>query len=201
MKQKPLRSLRKRLKAGALFWVTTMLLTSAVLRLGLEIGPAIALETETSPAAVAEPAGSADMRVVTPDDLKQLMSELEVREAAVESRERQIEERLKALQTADAAIEEKLTAMAEAEAALTETLAIAKSASENDLAALTSVYEKMKPKEAAPLFEAMDPVFAAGFLARMRPEVAAGIMAKLSPDAAYSISVILAGRNANVPRE
>ena len=72
---------------------------------------------------------------------------------------------------------------------------------ENDLAALTSVYENMKPKEAAPLFEAMDPVFAAGFLARMRPEVAAGIMAKLSPDAAYSISVILAGRNANVPRE
>lgn len=47
----------------------------------------------------------------------------------------------------------------------------------------------------------MDPGFAAGFLGRMRPEAAAGIMTGLSPETAYTISVVLAGRNADVPRD
>jgi hypothetical protein len=34
----------------------------------------------------------------------------------------------------------------------------------------------------------------------MRSEAAAGIMAGLSPQAAYSISVIMAGRNADAPK-
>jgi len=35
----------------------------------------------------------------------------------------------------------------------------------------------------------------------MRPEAAAAIMAGLSAEAAHLFSVVLAGRNANVPRE
>jgi flagellar motility protein MotE (MotC chaperone) len=46
----------------------------------------------------------------------------------------------------------------------------------------------------------MDPDFAAGFLGRMRPAAAAGIMAGLSPQKAYTISVLLAGRNAQAPK-
>ena len=34
----------------------------------------------------------------------------------------------------------------------------------------------------------------------MKPEAAAGILARLSPQAAYTVSVILAGRNATVPK-
>ena len=48
--------------------------------------------------------------------------------------------------------------------------------------------------------EEMEPSFAAGFLARMRSDVAAGIMAGLKPETAYTISVILAGRNAKAPK-
>ena len=59
----------------------------------------------------------------------------------------------------------------------------------------------MKPKSAAALFEEMNATFAAGFLARMRPEAAAGIMASLSPGAAHRFSVVLAGRNADVPTD
>ena len=57
----------------------------------------------------------------------------------------------------------------------------------------------MKPKDAAALFEEMSPEFAAGFLGLMRADAAALIMTGLEPTTAYSISVILAGRNANVP--
>jgi flagellar motility protein MotE (MotC chaperone) len=66
---------------------------------------------------------------------------------------------------------------------------------------LTAVYETMKPKDAAALFEAMQPEFAAGFLGRMRPEAAGAILAGMSPEAAYAASLLLAGRNAAVPRD
>ena len=80
-------------------------------------------------------------------------------------------------------------------------MATADKAAENDIGRLTAVYENMKPDQAAALFRLMEPSFAAGFLGRMRPDSAAAILAGLEPDLAYSISVVLAGRNADVPRE
>ena len=59
----------------------------------------------------------------------------------------------------------------------------------------------MKAEQAAALFEQMEPSFAAGFLGRMRADAAAAILSGLEPELAYSISVVLAGRNADVPRE
>jgi flagellar motility protein MotE (MotC chaperone) len=58
----------------------------------------------------------------------------------------------------------------------------------------------MKPKDAAALFETMEPEFAAGFIARMLPDSAAKVMSGLDPKVAYTISVILAGRNASAPK-
>lgn len=200
---KPLQ-LRKR-RYGALFWIILMLFSSAVLRTGLEIGPAIAREAEVvapdNAAAPARPAGESAPALQTSADLERLLRELQRREALIQKREHQIEDRMQALKVADEAIDRKLAALTEIEEALSRTLAMADGASERDLESLTEVYNKMKPKDAAGLFETMDPAFAAGFLARMRPEAAAGILAKLSPDAAYSISVILAGRNTGVPTE
>ncbi|TKA97657.1 hypothetical protein FAZ78_04745, partial [Cereibacter changlensis] len=106
-----------------------------------------------------------------------------------------------ALTLAGQAIDAKLAELAAAEAALSETLARADGASEGDLTRLTSVYETMKPKDAAALFEAMAPEFAAGFIGRMRPDAAAAVLSGMSAEAAYSISVLLAGRNALVPKE
>ena len=90
--------------------------------------------------------------------------------------------------------------LAAAEEKLNETLARADGASEADLTRLTDVYQSMKPKDAAALFATMAPEFAAGFLGRMRPEASAAILSGMSPENAYTISVILAGRNANVPK-
>jgi len=46
----------------------------------------------------------------------------------------------------------------------------------------------------------MAPDFAAGFLSRMQPAAAAAIMAGMTPEQAYSISVLIAGRNAMAPK-
>ncbi|MEH6644370.1 MotE family protein [Sulfitobacter sp.] len=134
-------------------------------------------------------------------ELSGLIAALSEREVQVLEREKKIEMRMRALSVADAEIEKRIEALTQTEAALRATLSLADEASEKDIQRLTSVYENMKPKDAAILFEQMEPSFAAGFLGRMRPDVAADIMSGLSPQVAYSISVILAGRNANVPKK
>jgi flagellar motility protein MotE (MotC chaperone) len=93
---------------------------------------------------------------------------------------------------------EELTA---AEASLKEVLTIADGAAEQDLARLTAVYEAMKPADAAALFDAMAPEFAAGFLGRMQTTAAAAVLAGMSRDKAYSISILIAGRNAMAPKD
>lgn len=132
-------------------------------------------------------------------EIGSLLAALREREARAEKRESDLDMRAKALDVAQYEIQRRLDALEAAEKRLAATLSVAQSASEDDLARLTSVYENMKPKDAAALFEEMEPEFAAGFIARMRPDSAAKVMSGLNPQAAYSISVMLAGRNANAP--
>ena len=194
-----------RAKSGTLMMIAILLMGSAVVRLGIEAGPAIAREVASLQQD--DDAGHADkgeMRgesMPSSAELQEMLAAFKEREAALTAREAEIEDRMKALEIADQAIEKKLAALQDAEEKLKSTLALADGATEADVARLTTVYEQMKPKESAALFEEMDPAFAAGFLARMRPEAAAGIMAGLSPEAAYTISVVLAGRNGAVPKE
>ena len=188
----------RRAGRGSVAVIALLLLSSAGLRLAS--GVALAQDTAAGEASVTD-TGSA-RTPVTGDraGLGGLLDALREREERVAERERQIALRSKALLLADEEIAKRLVALEEAEAELRKTLSLADGAAENDIARLTAVYENMKAKDAAPLFEAMSPDFAAGFLARMRPDAAAAIMAGLGPDAAYSISVILAGRNARVPK-
>ena len=64
-----------------------------------------------------------------------------------------------------------------------------------DVRHLATMYQQMKPKQAAAIFDKMAPSFAAGFLAQMEPEAAAAVMANMGADQAYSVSLLLAGRN------
>jgi len=136
----------------------------------------------------------------TDEQLSALLTAFERREQEIRQKELDIEQRMMALSVADEKISIKLEELEKAERKLRDTLALASTAAEDDLARLTTVYENMKPKTAAALFEEMAPDFAAGFIARMRPDVSASIMAGMDPQAAYTISTILAGRNANIPK-
>lgn len=197
------KSSRKKGKArGALTIIAFMLLTSGFLRVGLEATEAIA--KEASPEEMAAEAAEQTpepQHCVADEDLVPLLQAMDQREAIIRDREEEIAVRMQALKIADEKVREKLVQLREAEQKLSATIAQVDQAAETDLARLTSVYENMKPKDAAALFEEMAPEFAAGFLGRMRPEAAAGVMAGLTPEAAYTISVILAGRNANAPKE
>lgn len=194
---------RKRPAKGSLMLIAGFLIGSAVLRIGSEAGQAFAkVDPGTTSHSIIETAPLAPEQVCEPpEDLRRLMEAFDAREERIARQESDIRNRMQALSVADDQVSQKLDALVQAEERLRATIALAETASEDDLTRLTTVYETMKPKDAAALFEEMDPEFAAGFIGRMRPEIAAGVMTGMSPSAAYTISVILAGRNAEVPRE
>jgi flagellar motility protein MotE (MotC chaperone) len=65
-----------------------------------------------------------------------------------------------------------------------------------DIDHLVKMYQVMKPKQAAEIFDSMDPAFAAGFLREMNSERAGMIMANMDSRKSYSISIIMAAKNA-----
>lgn len=212
----------KRKSRGALAAICALLVTSALLRLAIGASEALAREgggdlLEHAPGTgriAGDPPASGTLPKhssptptdavpirVAEADIQPLIEALNSRESRIRSRESAIDIRMQALAVAEQEIERKMIALAEAEDSLKQTLSLARTAAADDIARLTDVYANMKPKKAAALFEEMDAEFAAGFLARMRPDAAAAIMAGMTPQAAYLTSVILAGRNANVPKE
>ena len=196
---------------GAVLFIAVLLISSAVLRLGSGAGMAIAQASdqqdaisnadnqEQTQANLDSDRGLAQ-KPASRGELSTLLDSLKAREERLEEREMQIQMRKKALEIADREIERRIVSLKQIENDLRQTLSLSDGAAEGDLTQLTAVYENMKSKDAAALFEAMDPPFAAGFLGRMRPDAAAAIMAGLTPETAYTISVILAGRNANAPK-
>lgn len=184
---------------GSILLISFLLLGSAAIRIGGEAGKAVATEIAQPNAVDADEKEPEQQPHLDQDRMTRLLAAFEEREARIAQLELEMAQRKKALEVADQQISERLVVLEEAEANLRSMLAVADTAAEADVAALTAVYENMKPKEAAALFEEMEPAFAAGFLGRMRPDAAAGIFAGLSPQTAYTISVILAGRNAEVP--
>ncbi len=182
---------------GALWLIALMLVGSAFVRFGAGPAAAIAREIESPPEMSVESPETPD---ISPQ-LVELLEQVRAREAALLEREAEMQARQQMLTLVEAEVTADIERLKSAEEALRSTMATADKAAETDIARLTSVYENMKPDQAAALFQRMKPSFAAGFLARMRADAAANILAGLEPDLAYSISVVMAGRNADVARE
>lgn len=183
----------KRPGRGALVILALFLASSGAMRLGLGIGEAFA-NAKDAPVAEAEPQAC-------PTPPEALLQALNERETQVEMQEAAAKDRMAALALADAALTKRLEELSAAEEDLKQVLSIADGAAEEDLARLTAVYEAMKPADAAKLFVAMAPEFAAGFLGRMQPAAAAAVLSGMPPETAYSISALIAGRNALAPKQ
>ena len=187
-------------RTGALRVVVVCFLLSGLVR-AIGLAPALAAQLSES----AEQTANADSHQAAscpepeaPDTLLTLIRE---REQQLDDRERSVEERLTMLTVAAEQFERQKQELIEAEERLAATLAIADDAAEDDITQITAVYENMKPKNAAEVFNAMDQEFAAGFLIRMNPQAAADILANMNPDVAYAVSLLMATRNIEAPRQ
>ncbi len=148
--------------------------------------------SETQQANINTASTNPDMQCLTGDILETItadMTRLNLRKAEISERE-----------VALSAIEEKLkTQMAtieDANASLQAKIDNMKAVANEDLLHLVGMYQTMKPKQAAEIFNSMDAAFAAGFLREMSSDNAGMIMANMDPQQSYTISVIIAGRNA-----
>lgn len=130
-----------------------------------------------------------------------LLTSIREREAELDAEEQRLAARKQTLGVAEAKLAEQLAAFEKAQENLSKTLALADEAAEKDLARMTTVYENMKPADAARIFEKMDVSFAAGLLARMRPDTAALVLTGMSAEAAYAVTLTIASRNARVPTQ
>jgi flagellar motility protein MotE (MotC chaperone) len=189
----------------SLFGVIALFILSGLFRLGA-IGFASASVSADDPAPgpeepelhagmMNEPAGQCSANTA----LEQALSRVEGRAERLDAREESLAERARALGELEASVAAQLAALEATEERLESLLALSDTAAESDLARLTQVYETMDAADAAALFSQMDPGFAAGFLGRMQADAAAGVMAELDPGVAYTISVLIATRNASAP--
>ncbi|MFO1104940.1 MAG: hypothetical protein U1E34_02480 [Amaricoccus sp.] len=174
---------------GGVGLIVACFLVSAALRLS-ESGLALAEEMES-----AAPAQSADAS----GDAGQLMKALRDREAQLNAEETRLADRAQTLNVAEAKLAEQLAAYEKAQKQLQDTLASADKAAEKDIDRMTTVYENMKPADAARILDRMDVNFAAGLMARMRPEIAANVLAAMNADSAYAVTLTVASRNSKVP--
>lgn len=184
---------------GTLWIIALVFASSGAVRLAGGAGQAIAKEMAFSTAEHSEMSEPA----LCYSDAKMggMLDSILAREEQLKNKERLLEEKETSIKFAENVLRDNMDELVSAEQKLAATIAHAETASEDDLDRLTSVYENMKPKDASILFEEMSPEFAAGFLGRMRTDAAAQVMTGLTPTKAYSISAILAGRNANTPTE
>jgi flagellar motility protein MotE (MotC chaperone) len=143
----------------------------------------------------------ADLLCPPSEEVADLLRHVAARDAELDEREVAVSLREQDIRIAEQEVRAALAELRDARDALAARMAASDAASEEDVERLVSVYEGMKPKEAAALFEAMEARFAAGFLARMRAETASAIFSQMDPDAAYALSAIIAGRNADAARE
>lgn len=188
--------------------ITSVILSSLIVSCALRIattGMAYAQETDFPIPVKAETMGDklpmASQKCSEIEDADAFIQALREREENLIEQELEFQLRAQDLQVSERLVRDQIAKLEAVEEKLSQTLALADEAAENDIGQLTDVYEKMKPKSAAQIFEGMDPRFASGFLMAMRPESAAAIMSNLSSEKAYSVSVLMAARNARAPSE
>ncbi len=116
--------------------------------------------------------------------------------AEFDTRQQEMAAKESAFKAIEARLEKQLAAVEAAKASLDESLRYRTSIAKEDISHLTTMYETMKPKQAARIFNEMDPNFAAGFLRKMKGGQAGLILANMKTSQAYQISLIIASKGA-----
>ncbi|MCF6274579.1 MAG: hypothetical protein L3J05_02310, partial [Robiginitomaculum sp.] len=116
--------------------------------------------------------------------------------AIFDTRQQEMAAKESAFKAIEVRLKKQLAAVEAAKASLDESLRYRTSIAKEDILHLTTMYETMKPKQAARIFNEMDPNFAAGFLRKMKGGQAGLILANMKTTQAYKISLIIASKGA-----
>lgn len=126
----------------------------------------------------------------------QIITQLRRRREQLDDRARQLDLQAQLLQSTEKKIEDKIVQLQELEAAIKEHLRLFDEREDGQLKSIVEVYEKMKPKDAAPRFEALPLQTQLDLVTRMKSAKVALLMEKMSPEKASTLTKELATRAA-----
>jgi flagellar motility protein MotE (MotC chaperone) len=121
-----------------------------------------------------------------------VLERLSVRRAELDAREEELSLRLNLIEAAEAQLEERATALAAVEARINALVDQQKSAQDGQFAAIISMYETMKPGEAATIFNDLDMNVLARVARGMNPRKLAPVLAKMTSARAQQLTLALA---------
>jgi flagellar motility protein MotE (MotC chaperone) len=130
---------------------------------------------------------------MSPSELRVLQS-LGERRGILDEREQAIDTQGKLLSAAELKLDAKIKALTALKAELQGLVGQANSQQKVENDRLVSVYEKMKPKDAAPIMAALDDKVRLPVVAKMKPQILAAILAQMEPQEAKKLTEKLAAR-------
>lgn len=187
------------------FKVTDVWRGIAELRAPVEVAGAVAAEPPASHAPAdpatpteAKPAPQMPALPKDPGSLTQteieLLQKLAARREAIEKRERELDMRETLAKAAEARLVAKAAELDQVQKKIEDLIALHDQKQSEKLDSLVSIYEKMKPQDAARILEGLDMDILIDVLGRMKVLRSAPILAKMDPERAREVTAKLAER-------
>jgi len=154
------------------------------------------------------PPGELPEQPVLPDSLeiggsaaeRAVLESLGKRRESLQQQEGQLDLREKLLQATEERIQKRVDELKKLEERIEAAVEEKKQQEENEIAGLVTMYENMKPKDAARIFDRLSLPILMKVVRQMKPRKMADILARMSPEAAERLTVAIAS-NASVPVE
>lgn len=205
--------------AGALFGLKLLSVVLGPGSASLPINGAIAQENTEAEAggpatAPMPPSGGGDgagaappSQPVLPDSLeiggsaaeRAVLESLGKRRQSLQKQEGQLDLREKLLQATEERIQKRVDELKQLEARIGAQVEEKKRQEENEIAGLVTMYENMKPKDAARIFDRLSLPILLKVVRQMKPRKMADVLAKMSPEAAERLTVAIASKSMEQP--
>ena len=149
---------------------------------------------------VAGVAGTIEPGRINSSGERAILESLQGRREQLDARSRELDMRESLLKAAEKRVEAKVAELKEVETRVKTEMGNRDKAEEQRFKSIISMYENMKPKEAARIFDRLDMNILVDVSTKMNPRKMSDILAQMTPDAAERLTVELANRAGNQPK-
>jgi len=138
-------------------------------------------------------------RIASPGE-RAVLERLQTRRQELDTRNRELEMRENLLKAAEKRLEAKVSELRNTETRVNTAMGTRDKVGAERFKSIVSMYENMKPKDAARIFDRLDMKILVDVSTEMNPRKMSEIMAQMSPDAAERLTVELANRATAQPK-
>ena len=138
-------------------------------------------------------------RIASPGE-RAVLERLQTRRQELDTRSREMEMRENLLKAAEKRLEDKVTELKDAEGRVNTAMGTRDKVGAERFKGIVSMYENMKPKDAARIFDRLDMKILVEVSTQIKPQKMSEILAQMTPDNAERLTVELANRASAKPK-